>query len=254
MSNEHGSDTRQKADIVSIWEHQTKNDKSAIAEMRAYWDSLRCGRTVPLRSEIDPREIAGALEFGFILERLQPGAVRFRLAGMHLCDLMGMEVRGMPLRAFISPSSRAAFSASLERVFSNPEIHEYHLVSEDGIGAELTGRLLILPLKSDHGEVDRAIGCLITDGVVGLAPRRFRVAETRVTSLETGEVSREVGPVANQPHSRVAEQIKEQIRGFAEKQTPFKMENNPHAEPPQSAETESKRPALRLVVSNEHLD
>lgn len=254
MSNEHGSDTRQKADIVSIWEHQSKNDKSAIAEMRAYWDSLRCGRRVPLRSEIDPREIAGALEFGFILERLQPGAVRFRLAGMHLCDLMGMEVRGMPLRAFISPSSRAAFSASLERVFTTPEIHEYHLVSEDGIGAELTGRLLVLPLKSDNGDVDRAIGCLITDGVVGLAPRRFRVAETRVTSLDTGEISREVGPVANQPSPQALEQIKEQIRGFAEKQTPFQPENKYHAEAPESDDAPRKGPMLRLVVSNEHLD
>ncbi len=36
------------------------------------------------------------------------GAGRLRLAGRHLIDLMGMEVRGMPVCAFLNTSSRAA--------------------------------------------------------------------------------------------------------------------------------------------------
>jgi len=197
--------------------------------MRGYWESLRCGRLVPLRSEIDPREISGALEYGFILERLQPGALRFRLAGMHLCELMGMEVRGMPLRSFISPTSRARFSAMLERVFTQPEIHEYTMISEDTNGTELLARLLILPLKSDGGAVDRAIGCFTTEGVVGLAPRRFRVQETRVTSLINGEQTREFmdDEMPARPLPLVA--------GFGEPQEGFEPE--PH-------------PQLRLVVTN----
>ena len=226
---QHQNTTSPIAEIVSLWQHQAKRDISAIGEMRGYWESLRGGRLVPLRSEIDPREITGALEYGFILERLQPGAIRFRLAGMHLCDLMGMEVRGMPLRSFISPTSRARFSAMLERVFTQPEIHEYVMVSEDSNGTCLRARLLILPLKSDGGTVDRAIGCFTTEGVVGLAPRRFRVLETRVTSLINGAQTREFEademPVTPAPLRA----------GFAETQEAF------DAEP---------RTQLRLVVTN----
>lgn len=221
-----------------MWQHQTKRDVSALSEMRGYWESLRSGRLVPLRSEIDPREISGALEYGFILERLQPGAVRFRLAGMHLCDLMGMEVRGMPLRSFISPTSRARFSATLERVFTQPEIQEYTLISDDTNGAQLKARLLVLPLKSDGGKVDRAIGCLTTEGVVGLAPRRFRVLETRVTSLINGTHTSSIAP------SEELDRLAPRVAGFAEQQETFKPAPLP------DAERTTGKPHLRLVVTD----
>jgi hypothetical protein len=219
----------QSAEIVSLWQHQAKRDVSALSEMRSYWESLRSGRLVPLRSEIDPREISSGLEYGFILERLHPGAVRFRLAGMHLSDLMGMEVCGMPLRSFISPTNRARFSAMLDRVFTQPEIHEYLLTSEDCNGTHLRARLLILPLKSDGGTVDRAIGCLVSEGVVGLAPRRFRVLETRVTSLINGEQTREI------PEDIPSQPTLPRVAGFAEAQEGFEPEPLPN---------------LRLVVSD----
>ncbi|MCB2111761.1 MAG: PAS domain-containing protein, partial [Rhodobacteraceae bacterium] len=66
----------------------------SISVVRAYWEALRAGREVPYRSEIDPRGIESALEHTFVLERIAPRIARFRLAGVHLCDLMGMEVRG----------------------------------------------------------------------------------------------------------------------------------------------------------------
>ncbi len=210
------------AEVISLWHHKQQRDSSALSEMRSYWESLRSGRLVPLRSEIDPREITDALEFGFILERIQPGAVRFRLAGMHLSDLMGMEVSGMPLRAFINTDGRDRFSTMLERVFTQPEIHEYHLASADARGTDLHARLLVMPLKSDGGTVDRAIGCLVSKGVVGLAPRRFRVLETRVTSLTAGATTAEDNA---QPAPRVA--------GLAEPQTKF-----------------ASRPVLRLVKTD----
>lgn len=225
------SPQHQSAEIVSLWQHKEKREVSAISELRGYWESLRSGRMVPLRSEIDPREISSALEFGFVLEHLQPGAVRFRLAGAHLSDLMGMEVNGMPMRSFIAPASRARFSTLLERVFTQPEIHEYVLVSDDRNTAPLRARLLILPLKSDGGKVDRAIGCLVTEGVVGIAPRRFRVLETRITSLINGEQTCEVEeneyPEAPQP----------KVAGFAEFQDGFEAKPEP-------------APVLKLVVSD----
>ena len=155
------------------------------AELRGYWEGLRSGRGVPLRSAVNPRGIERALEHAFILERIAPSIARFRLAGMHLSDLMGMEVRGMPLTAFFTPKGRPRVAALLEQVFQGPEIAELTLAGEGGFGKpDLQAKLLILPLKSDLGDVTRALGCLVADGQIGRAPRRFEITSDRVTRID----------------------------------------------------------------------
>lgn len=214
------------AEIVPLWTYRTKMDRTPLKEMQSHWAQLQAGRLVPLRSEIDPRAIANTLESGFIVERTQPGMVRFRLAGLALCDLMGMEVRGMPLRSFIAPAARAEFSAQLERVFDVPEVHEYSMISDNSTTSPLMARMLLLPLKSDSGEVDRAIGCIVTEGVVGLSPRRFRLVETVVTSLITGQTTK---TLANNERA-----------DFSEQQQPF-------AARPMVPKQPDGKPYLRLV-------
>ena len=83
-------------------------DFPELESIKSYWDDLRGDHAVPTRSDIDPRQIGPYLDRAFILERLAPGLARFRLAGMHLNDLMGMEVRGMPLSCFFQPDAREA--------------------------------------------------------------------------------------------------------------------------------------------------
>lgn len=156
----------------------------AMSEVRAYWEALRDGRLVPMRSEIDPRGIERALEYAFILERVAPQVARFRLAGMHLTDLMGMEVRGMPMTSFFTPAARPTVAAAMEQVFSGPAIAELALAAETGFGKPaLEARLLILPLQSDLGDISRALGCLVADGHIGRAPRRFEIVETIITAI-----------------------------------------------------------------------
>jgi len=91
-----------------------------IAQIDGYWEALRGDRQVPLRAEVDPRGIDQALENAFILERIAPKVARFRLAGMHLNEMMGMEVRGMPITAMFEPADRASVTALLEHVFEEP--------------------------------------------------------------------------------------------------------------------------------------
>lgn len=161
----------------------------AMSEVRAYWEALRNGRLVPLRSEIDPRGIERALEYAFILEKAAPQVARFRLAGMHLTDLMGMEVRGMPLTALFTPAARIEIGAVTETLFAGPQIAELSLTAETGFGrSPLEARLLMLPLRSDLGDISRALGCLIADGHIGRTPRRFDVTESRLTSIAPGQV------------------------------------------------------------------
>ncbi|MCV2870037.1 PAS domain-containing protein [Defluviimonas sp. WL0002] len=161
--------------------------QTVLEEIRAYWETLRASRTVPLRSEIDPRGIEAVLDHAFILERVAPQIARFRVAGGQLNDLMGMEVRGMPITAMFTSGSRPRMGAVIADLFDTPTVAELALVAETGPGRQaLTGRLLLLPMASDRGGIDRALGCLATTGPIGLAPRRFTIADARRTEIITG--------------------------------------------------------------------
>lgn len=147
-----------------------------LAEVRAYWEGLRDGGPVPFRAQVDPRGIERALEHMMILERIAPGQARIRLAGMRIADLLAMEPRGLPLMQLFAPPARAELAARLEGVFAGPEIAEIALAAERGLGRPpLDGTLLLLPLRSDAGEVSRALACLVTEGQTGRAPRRFQI-------------------------------------------------------------------------------
>jgi hypothetical protein len=148
-----------------------------LAEVRAYWEGLRHGGALPRRDEIDPRGIAGALENTFLLERVAPGIARFRLAGMQLHDLMGMDVRGMPLSSLIEPPGRIRLAEALEGVLTGPATLEIRLEAERGIGRPaMEGRMLLLPLTAARGDTDLVLGCLALHGSVGRVPRRFAIA------------------------------------------------------------------------------
>ncbi len=154
---------------------------SPLRQAEAYWTALLTGDSVPMRSQVDPRGLENILEYTFILERIAPCLARFRLAGSHLSKLAGMEVRGMPLTAFFEPSARTQVSDVLEQVFSRPAVAELGMISAGKLGrTRLQARMILLPLKSDLGDISRVLGVLVSDGVVGATPRRFTVPDTRV--------------------------------------------------------------------------
>ena len=208
-----------------------------LAEVRAYWEGLRQGADLPRRDEIDPRGIAGALENTFLLERVAPGVARFRLAGMQLHDLMGMDVRGMPLTALIDPAGRARMGEQLETVFANPGTLEVWLEAERGLGRPaLEARMLLLPLTGSRGTVDLALGCLTIHGAMGRAPRRFAISGMVGERVQTRLADpREV--VQTAPHRR------EPVAGLAETATSFTPAFPPR--PPRG------KPNLRLVHSRD---
>jgi hypothetical protein len=152
-------------------------DIHPLQQLRGYWEALRTGTRLPARADIDPRGIAGALENAFLLERIAPGMAKFRLCGMGLHDIMGMEPAGMPLSILFDPLARDRLSTALEQVFAGPSALELWLEAERGIGKPaLAGRMLILPLRDGAGEVRMALGGLVTSGAVGRQPRRFAIA------------------------------------------------------------------------------
>ncbi len=193
-----------------------------IRQAEAYWTALLKGDGVPSRSQVDPRGLENVLEYTFILERIAPGLARFRLAGSHLNKLAGMEVRGMPVTAFFDPSSRSGLKDVLEQVFATPAIAELGLISGGNLSrARLQARMILLPLKSDLGDVSRILGVMVSDGAIGATPRRFALADQRVRAVSDIQAPARSAPQEN--------------AGFAEDQSEF------------------TRPArhLRLVVSRD---
>ncbi|MDQ2088606.1 PAS domain-containing protein [Marimonas arenosa] len=228
----------------------------ALSQVEAYWDGLRQDRRVPQRSDIDPRGIENALEYAFILERIAPGLARLRIAGMHLSDLMGLEVRGMPVSSFIPPAGRQAFSNTLEEVTQRPAVARISLSAEAGIGKPpLEGRMLLLPLMSDFGDISRVLGCFETRGQIGRAPRRFNVIHTELRPLEGAKASRDAPP-APRSSDAAREKARQSVRdnpGFRESQAGFTPRRKPQAETPGPRKIDkSRRPVyLRLVKSDD---
>lgn len=242
MSKEHGTGNGQdkpadarpgKGRLLQLADYEPVQVTRIMGEMRGYWEGLRQGRAIPARADVEPRGIRRALDYAFILERIAPGAARFRLAGRHLIDLMGMEVRGMPLCSFLNSNSRGRLSDVLETVFRGPQIAEIDLEAPASYGRPaLAGQMLLLPLRSDLGDITRALGCLITEGKVGQAPRRFDLLADRGFAVIPG--ARVLEPSASAP-------------GFAEPPAAWK----PAAPPPADITPETRRAQFRIVSRTE---
>ena len=229
--------------VVQLRDYDACRPDRILREMRDYWDGLRRGRAIPARSDVDPRGIARTLDYAFILERIAPGAGRMRLAGRHLIDLMGMEVRGMPICAFLNTSSRGRFSDVLESVFKAPQIARLTLDGKaDYARPQLSAQMLLLPLRSDLGDVTRALGCLVAEGDTGIAPRRFDIVTDEVMPIIDGGTTLAPSPSAI---------------GFAEGMAEFGPRGRPAPTPPPpatphrgfpQAETPEERRALFRVI------
>jgi hypothetical protein len=209
-----------------------------ISSLKSYWERLRAGRIAPYRAEIDPREFDTALENMFIVERIAPGNLRIRLAGMKVCEMMGMEVRGMQPGIFVGEEDRARFERLLGVVMSEPAVVE---IKMEALGRPMaqSATMLLMPLRSDFGEINRVLGCLSVDGVFFQAPLSFSLKDISINPVQA---------------AREPAEAKRALPGFAEESPTFAgfesgprlraIEGNPEAA---SSPRRSGRPKLRVV-------
>lgn len=223
--------------VIAMSQYTPQTGFSALAQIEAYWQALRGDRTLPKRSEIDPRGIEAVLEYAFIVERIAPGIARLRVAGSHLNDVMGMEVRGMPLSSFFMPPVRRRVNDLLEEVFETPATCVLHLEATTGaVQTKQSARMNLLPLRSDLGDVSRILGCLVVPSMIETPPLRFDITDVHLRSLT--------------PHLRAADPVKPIVRNFEHP----KHAQLGFAEPKKQFERPStfeRPPYLRLVDSDE---
>jgi hypothetical protein len=122
-----------------------------LAQLRAYWESLRQGDALPTRRSLDPRGMEGILDRVFLAERIGRGLVQLRIAGSGLADFAGMDIRGLPLSCLFAAESRTQLAITIERVYQEPAVAEIDLGSDRALGGGLVARLLLLPLADEGG-------------------------------------------------------------------------------------------------------
>ena len=161
--------------------NKTEMIHSEIRALYSYWEALRGQRPCPYRAEVDPRDMTGDARHLFLLEDLGDGNIRFRLAGTALLDAFGFDLRGMSLRSIMEGKARESLVALVAETLSEPGIGYARLLAPDGVQV---WEIVLLPLRSDFGQVDRLIGCLHpVNGrppVAGRVPLRFSIDEMSI--------------------------------------------------------------------------
>ena len=216
-----------------------------LHQVRAYWDGLRGTDLIPRRRLIEPYALRDALAHVFLIERIAPGLARFRLAGTHLTQVMGMEVRGMPLSAILAPASRDGARVLVEAVFAGPSIVELALESDRGLARPaLQGRMILLPVGDEDTVCDRALGCLVTEGDIGRGPRRFAITRQRTETV----LPRAPMPApVSVPEASPAPAFAEAPRAFARPAPPAPPSGAPAAAP----RPPRGKPQLRIVRNDD---
>lgn len=165
---------------------ETLDHHMAFAHLRQHWNSLRDTRSAPPKArDLQPHILGAALPFVFLVENLGGEILRLKLGGTHLCDVMGMELRGIPLRCFFAYNERPRFAAAVEPVFTGPAELDMRLQSSySGVEPPVLARMMLLPLEGATGAIDRAIGAFVTKGALNHRPYRFEIERTEVLPLD----------------------------------------------------------------------
>ncbi|MEM9129670.1 MAG: PAS domain-containing protein [Pseudomonadota bacterium] len=184
-------DVKDKENILEIKSAAAAERGHELSAFIDYWQNMRRGQDVPLRTEIDPRGFESLLSNSFIAEKVTPGLARMRVAGAELSKLLGMEIRGMPISSLIDADDQTRLSDAIVDLFERPAIVQIELISRDRFDTQpLQGTMVILPLRSDLGDISRALGCLVTSGEIGEGPRRFKIRDIQLRKIDIPQNSK----------------------------------------------------------------
>lgn len=198
MTNNSETDKPGQDTIVQMRRFRSGKSLSPIHQAEAYWTALRQGSGIPERGQVDPRGLENLLPHTFVLERIAPSIARFRLAGQTLQRLAGTDLRGMPLSVLVTPDTRHRIGKDLQSLFDTPAVAEFSLISEARPAhTTFEARMLLLPLKTELGEISRALGVLVADTPVrGHGAVRFEITGSRLRPVSGRRQSDQAAPAA----------------------------------------------------------
>lgn len=126
----------------------------------SYWNNLRGDRVAPKRFEIEPSCISGNLPDTFILERVEPSTLRFRLAGTRICEAFGIDFRGVDLYRLFDDGDARIVEQQIAMSTSEGAVCVFRIKAGNANGLSTEFELLILPLTHTRDTIDRFLGAL----------------------------------------------------------------------------------------------
>lgn len=138
----------------------------------------------PKRFEIEPSCIANHLPDTFILERVNPEVVRFRLAGTRISEAFGIDFRGANIFDLFDGADALALQQQISLSVSRGAVSVIRLKASSPAGLSTDFELLLLPLTHTRDSIDRFLGSIVpvSDpdwlGSVALTERKLLGHET----------------------------------------------------------------------------
>ena len=196
----------------------------AIAEVEAYWQGLRETRSIPKRSNLDPRGFRGALQNAFILNVPESGQAHFRIVGSQLSALRQRDLRGCAVSDVICESRKGLIDDILADVTALPAKARLNFARDED-DDRVIAQMILLPMTNEAGQLNRILGCL------DFHPTLVKKSSPQVLH-PTGTVVR---PLSVKTEDRVRRMRLPNLRLVAD--NPINLPLRPS----------SKRPALQLV-------
>jgi len=131
----------------------------ASQKLLAAWSRLPRPAVVPARASFDPCEIAGILPVISLIERVEPGEWRVRLAGTEIERRWGRSISGMAYAEVMSPQAVDVTHCEFDAICRQPcgswSLRHLELQS----GRRLQIETLRLPLRDKDGEISLILSC-----------------------------------------------------------------------------------------------
>ncbi|MDQ0320065.1 hypothetical protein QO002_002203 [Pararhizobium capsulatum DSM 1112] len=134
--------------------------KAAIG-IFSYWNELRGHGEAPSRDQIEPGHIRTLLADLFILENRADNEIRFRLAGTRICALFSRELRGSRFDALWVAEQASKIDCILHDVLTQKLPVVLSAMALSGSPERLPTEVVLLPLRSSEGKMDRILGALV---------------------------------------------------------------------------------------------
>lgn len=166
--------------IVNLTGRRKAKADPAREAVERHWAAIRGKDGVPARDDLDPAQMIDALDRLLLVERIAPRQARIRIAGQRVNDLLGMDLRGMPLSCLIAPPARSWLGDCLEALFDTPAQVDLGLAGPRGpLQQRMAAELVMLPLRDRDGTVSRALCYADLPEHVGPAPLRLEISGER---------------------------------------------------------------------------
>lgn len=132
----------------------------ATASKRQSARSCACCKTtgtrsvaaIPVHAQLAPHALLNALPHAFLLHRAAPGAVRIRVAGQRLHDLLRIDPRGMSIGSLFSAAARDTVMDLVDTAFEGPTIVGLPMTASRGLGREPMPAELLPMMDAPQGK------------------------------------------------------------------------------------------------------